>query len=659
MPSPRRVSGKSPPAGDRTNDTVHPEERAAPPTDEPSTTVNDELQVRNSELSQSTTDLTNLINSVGMAMIMLDKVGRIRRFTPMAGGMFSLSASDVGRPIGEARINLEIPSLGDIVADVLATGDSRQYDLLDSQGYWKQLRASAYRADDGAVDGVVLLLADIHELKRDELHLLINEARLRIIHDQAPVGIYELDARGNFRRVNSRLCAITGYAAEALTGKRFSEITHADDLPQIEEGFARLQSGAVATFRAEKRYVRPDGEIVWVDVHRFGVRDVDGSTFVVGLVEDITERVVAEELQAQREARFRELADGTPVLMWAAGPGGFEFVNQAYLRFVGSEERLLGDGWTDYLHPDDRAGVVAAYEHAVAAHAPFERQFRYRAADGGYRWMMSVAVPRFGARGDVIGHLGSTFDIGDFKEAEASLIEADHAKNAFIAMLAHELRNPIAVLVNTAEIMSSPSVSEERMQWARAVLRRQLKHLSRMVDDLLDISRVTQGLIRLQPSTVPLHSVLQTSVDVFLAGHASPDVALTIDIPETPILILGDPMRLEQIFVNLLHNAYKFTPVGGHVHLSVAMPQNGRTPVVEVIVRDDGEGIEEAMLQRIFEPFVQVDTSGGRAHQGLGIGLSLVKSLAELHGGNVRATSLGRNKGSAFIVTLPLPPSGV
>jgi PAS domain S-box-containing protein len=392
-----------------------------------------------------------------------------------------------------------------------------------------------------------------------------------------------------------------------------------------------------------------------VDVHRFLVDD-GRSRFVVGLLEDITERTLAGQREREREARFREVADGVPVLIWSSGADGIEFVNKAYRDFVGADESdLQGSGWIRYVHPDDRDGYHAAFREATTRQAPFEHQFRLRNVEGYYHWVMSLAVHRYNTRGESTGFIGSMFDIGEFKEAEASLLEADAAKNSFIAMLAHELRNPLASLVNAAQILRTERASPEQRDWAQGVLQRQLTNLTRMVEDLLDISRVTRGKIELRQERVELQSILRAATELFQGNGEADRVSLQVHLPAEPIRIVGDPVRLEQIFNNLLNNAFKFTPDGGAVRLEASIGPDGERPGARVVVTDTGEGIAPEMLSHVFDPFVQGPRPSATSQSGLGIGLALVRRLTELHGGSVTVRSGGIGRGSQFIVSLPLP----
>src|SRR2546423_5458761 len=421
------------------------------------------------------------------------------------------------------------------------------------------------------------------------------------------------------------------------------------------EAFERIQNGLLPSVRREKRYVREDGTPVWVELHRFSVPDVAGKpAFIVGIVEDITERKEAEMALRRREARFRSLMNSAPVLIWVSGLEGMEYVNQAYLEFLGVEsQEVLGNAWTYFVHPEDRDRYATAYDEAVRGMQPFEQQFRFRRTDGEYRWMMSIALPQFGAVGKFAGYTGATFDISTLKDAELSLRTADQRKDEFIAMLAHELRNPLAPITNIVQMLKTQQLDAKTLDWAHEVLDRQLRNVGRMVNDLLDVSRISHGKIQLHRERVGLHEIVSRSIDALRPVIDAGLKQVLIEVPTPPVVLFADPVRLEQVIGNLVNNAVKFTPQSGHIWVTATLASDARE--VRINVRDDGDGISAEALPRVFDLFMQGNTSLDRAQGGLGIGLSLVRGLVELHGGTIQAKSDGPGSGSEFIITLPLP----
>jgi two-component system CheB/CheR fusion protein len=377
---------------------------------------------------------------------------------------------------------------------------------------------------------------------------------------------------------------------------------------------------------------------------------IDG---VVIVVVDINEQKGAKQALRESEARFEILADSAPVLIWMSDVDGCKFVNRAFEEFVGEgEPQIRGTNLTSFMHKDDRESFDHAFRDATRKRHSFEIRTRFRRADGEYRWTKTVGMPRFSADGELAGFVGGTFDITDMKEAEAALIELDRGKNEFLATLAHELRNPLAGVRNASRLLGE-SNDHAIIERAHKIIDRQTSHMVRLIDDLLEISRMTQGKIRMRFEQVDLCVVLRQSIDATAGERAAEDQSVTASLPPTGIHVLADSMRLEQIFVNLLQNASKFTPRGGHVWVTLEIEASDEgAPVAVIRIRDDGMGIDASNLPRIFDLFQQAEPAGrGR---GLGLGLTLAKRLVELHEGKIEAFSAGEGRGTEMVVRLPL-----
>jgi signal transduction histidine kinase/CheY-like chemotaxis protein len=287
---------------------------------------------------------------------------------------------------------------------------------------------------------------------------------------------------------------------------------------------------------------------------------------------------------------------------------------------------------------------------------PFHGEVRVRRHDGEWRWIESWGRPRFSPSGEFLGFVGTSADITERKraerkvrESEAALREADRKKDEFLAVLAHELRNPLAPIRNAVHIMRAPGMGQAELAEARDVIDRQVKQLVRLVDDLLDISRITVGRMALQQAVLDLRAVADDALLMSgpLLDEAEHDV--TVHLPPQPVWVRGDGVRLAQVISNLLNNAARYTPRGGSVSLRVT--EEGADALV--LVEDTGVGLSPGVLERIFEPFVQAEGGASRAAGGLGIGLALSRSLTQLHGGTIKATSPGPGHGSCFVVRLP------
>jgi PAS domain S-box-containing protein len=360
----------------------------------------------------------------------------------------------------------------------------------------------------------------------------------------------------------------------------------------------------------------------------------------------------ASAARQESEDPFRVMADCSPVIMWLTDMAGrVEYANRAYREFFDLEPaQTIRFDWGAQLHPDDAEAYIAAFKTAVESRRPFHARARLRRADGQWRWIESSGTPRIDSSGRAIGFAGTSSDITEIYESREALRETDRRKNEFLATLAHELRNPLAPARNSLQIMRMARHDPEIMERALGTLERQIAHMVRLIDDLVDVSRISRGMIELRRERVDLAAVLNNAVEASRPLLDQYGHTFTLKLPGEPLFVDGDPVRLGQIFSNLLHNAAKYTGKGGRIHLSATR----RAGDVIVRVEDNGVGIPDAMLPRIFDMFAQVDRSLDRYSGGLGIGLSVVKRLVEMHEGSVQARSDGPGRGTEFIVQLPI-----
>jgi PAS domain S-box-containing protein len=365
---------------------------------------------------------------------------------------------------------------------------------------------------------------------------------------------------------------------------------------------------------------------------------------------DVIETIRSQQALRESEARFRHMADQAPVLIWLNDRQGCEFVNREYLRFFGCTlEQAQGTGWRQFLHPEDAETYLGAFLEAARERRSFDAQFRARRSDGTYRWLRSMGAPRFADDGAFLGYVGCSIDISEIKASEGLLRQADRRKDEFLATLAHELRNPLAPIRNSLHSLRLEAV-DPRCDGIFALMERQVDHMVRLVDDLMEVSRITRGKIELRRQGVALETLVLEAVEtsrplIDAAGHQ-----LLVEMPADPLMLNADTVRLVQVFANVLNNAAKYTGAGGRI--TIAARRHGDEVVVSV--RDTGQGIAPEALPKIFDLFVQGGDAGLRDQGGLGIGLTLVRRLVEMHGGRVEARSAGRGQGSEFLVTLPL-----
>jgi PAS domain S-box-containing protein len=481
-----------------------------------------------------------------------------------------------------------------------------------------------------------------------------SEEQLRLAVEAGKMGTWEWNIATNQVKWSPALEAIHGLAPGtfACTFAAYQQDIHPEDLAQVSSAIGQtVQLGE--DHQVEYRIIRPDGVIRWVEGRGKLFRDPSGlAVRMIGVCMDITERKRAEEVLRESEQRFRTMADTAPAILWIAeSDASCTFLSRGWYEFTGqTEQEALGFGWLEAMHPEDRDATFRILREANARHEPFAVDYRLRRADGVYRWVVDSARPRFGPAGEFLGFIGSVIDMHERKQAEEALREADQRKDAFLATLAHELRNPLAPIRNAVQILRLAEGDRAITEQARQTIERQLQQMVRLVDDLLDLSRITRNLIELRKERVALADVVRSAVEtsqplIDAAGHD-----LVVTLPPQSVWLNADLVRMAQVVANLLNNAAKYTPERGRIWLTAERHENE----LVVRVRDTGIGIKLETLPHIFDMFTQVDTSRERSRGGLGIGLTLVKSLVEMHGGSVRAASAGPGQGSEFTVRLPV-----
>jgi PAS domain S-box-containing protein len=378
--------------------------------------------------------------------------------------------------------------------------------------------------------------------------------------------------------------------------------------------------------------------------------------FIGELAEGALRHARDQKALRESEERFRMLADNMAQLAWIADERGrMRWFNKRWFDYTGLPPTEPNGTESSFVHPDHRERVVAKIRRCFETGEPWEDTFPIKGKDGSYRWFLSRSHPIRDAAGKVIRWFGTNTDVTEQRLAEEALREVDRRKDEFMSVLSHELRNPLAPIRNSIHLLAHADAVSEQAQRARAVIQRQTEHLARLVDDLLDMTRIAKGKIELCRELLDVASVVRQTGEDMRSVIAGRGLELTLDLPGEPVLVDGDATRLGQVLGNLLQNAAKFTPSGGSVAVSVRAAGGS----AEIRVRDTGVGIAPGVLDRVFEPFFQADDSLARTDSGLGLGLALVKTIAELHGGTARAESGGRGEGAVIMVRLPLAAGAV
>lgn len=481
---------------------------------------------------------------------------------------------------------------------------------------------------------------------RAEDALRRSEATLSDFFENAPIGLHWIDAAGRIVRANRAELAMLGYAEDEYVGRAITDV-HVD--PRVAHDLlARLARGETvrdlpARLRARDgsvRDVRISSNVLWEHGQIVHARC---------FTHDVTERRRAESLLRERTSLLQAISAGTSDLIYVKDRAGrLVLGNPALFAIIGPEEQVIGRAAIDFYPDADQARSIMATDQRVMTTGVAEVTEEDFGPPGDVMTFLSTKAPYRDEHGDIIGLLGISRDITERKRMELSLREADRRKDEFLATLAHELRNPLAPIRSAAELLRVRGTADDVAR-ARQVIERQTQLLTRLVDDLLDVSRITRGKIVLHKMPVALGDVIAAAVETSrplldAAGHT-----LTVTLPPRPVWIEADAVRIGQSISNLLNNAAKFTPRGGTVAICGGI--EGRDVVIRI--RDNGVGIAPSALPDVFDLFSQIDPGLERARGGLGIGLHLVRSFVEMHGGSVSARSEGPGRGSEFVVRLP------
>ena len=499
------------------------------------------------------------------------------------------------------------------------------------------------------------LVSSIPEHQLAELHRLMSEE----IED---VAVFFMDTSGVITVWNRAAEVMKGYPAQEAIGQHLSLLYTDEDKAR---GWALHNLGEALKhgfYKEETWRRRKDGTLFWARIALTALRDHAGKHVGFSKVTvDLTEHKMLELCVKEREETRRVLrAANAGTWTWRPDTGQVEVCDN-FLRLLGHHgegSRVPFETWIGFIHPDDRDRIRTALGQASAAlpRESLSTEMRMCAADGGDRWFHVHADWHRDGEGGHWQLSGVNVDIHVLKTAEAELRgaiaklkEADARKDEFLAMLAHELRNPLAPIRAAAEVLRRSQLDEQRLRRTSEVIARQADHMTSLVDDLLDVSRVTRGLVELTHERLDVRHIITDAIEQ--VGPIVESRRQRLMVHHAPAAaVVGDKKRLVQVVANLLNNAAKFTPEGGRIEVTTE-ETGGR---VRLSVTDDGIGMQSETAERVFDLFAQAERTPDRSAGGLGLGLALVKSLVELHGGTVTAFSAGLGMGSTFTVCLPL-----
>ena len=626
----------------------------------------------------------HLLDVVGQAVIATDLSGRITYWNRFAEKLYGWPAEEVlGRNVVKVIPTDVSREQAMRIMALLQAGESWSGELLaqhrDGIPIPIHVHDSPVYDDNGIQTGIIGTSEDISaririDQEKSRLTLAIEEERMRLDKIVASVPGIVWEAWGEPDSASQRIDFVSEYV-ETMLGYRkeqwlstpnfWLKIVHPEDKERAGREAAAIFAGGKGT--SHFRWLTRDGRVLWVEAQSVAVHDENGHPIGMrGATMDITERKRSENVLRESEERFHIMADTAPVKIWLADTDGkFEYVNKRWLHFTGRTiEEEVGSGWVSNIHPDDLTRCLKVYETSIQARHEFTFEYRLLRHDGEYRWAIFTGVPRRLLDGSIVGYIGTCVDITERKlseEKQADLLAREQAaraaaesanrmKDEFLATLSHELRTPLSAMLGWTWMLRTKSLDDETFERAVETIDRNVHMQTRLIDELLDVSRIITGKLRLEISRAELLPIIEAALDTVRPAAIAKEIDLEVDLDTAAGSIVCDQTRIQQIAWNLLSNAVKFTPKRGCVKVCLRRVDSQ----VEFSVTDTGLGITADFMPFVFDRFRQADSSTTRNYGGLGLGLAIVRHLVELHGGTVSVKSEGPDKGSSFLVALPL-----
>ncbi|MBY0484364.1 PAS domain S-box protein [Nitrosomonas sp.] len=511
---------------------------------------------------------------------------------------------------------------------------------------------------------ISVIITDITERNQGKMELLASEKGFRLLAEGMPQIVWVTRADGWNCYFNQQWVEYTGLTLEESYGHGWNKPFHPNDQQRAWDAWQNAVTNN-DSYSLECRLRRADGIYRWWLIRGVPVLNNEGNiqnwfgtcTDIENIKQAETQIQIAAERERaaaalrESEALYRAIGESIDYGVWVCDSEGRNiYASPSFLKLVGlTQDQCSNFGWGNVLHPDDAESTLSAWQECIRTGGVWDIEHRFRGADGQWHPILARCVPVRDNNGNIKYWAGINLDITEQKKTEALLRESDRRKDEFLAMLGHELRNPLTPISNVAQVLSSFPFQESTLNWATETLNRNVTHITKLVDDLLDVSRITRGLVKIQRERVELVKLLKDLTESILPLIQTKHQTLNLELPTQPIYLQGDPIRLTQVFTNLLNNAIKYTDAGGCIDLSASVECSS----IFVHVRDNGMGIEPQLLPHIFDLFIQETIGLDRSEGGLGLGLTLAKKLVELHGGQITAHSQGVNQGSQFLIQLP------
>lgn len=529
---------------------------------------------------------------------------------------------------------------------VRTTSCEAEFRLRHASGTYRYVNVRAVILDEpreGSTEWIGTI-RDIHQRRTAEEALASKEIELRLILNAVPARIAYLNADAELQWANRNFTEWFDFHGD-IKGRSLEDVMPREVVATLYKPLQVARRGFVS--QEEWMEIHPVQGLRWTTTTFSPDLDEQGRVRgVISLCMDSTQRHETEDALRRSDAEHRTLAENVPHMVWMADDrGALQYCNSRWLEYTGHPST---GHFADPMHPSDRREAERAFGDATRSRTELGIEVRYRrASDGAYRWHLVRAMPLLHAEGNILRWYGTCTDIEDQKVAQETLREAHSRTNHFLATLSHELRNPLAALMASTAVLEHAVADDDRRRESVRAIQRQSWHLKKLMDDLLDISRITLGKIQMATAIVDLSEICRHVCEDFSEKADRYGVSLDCEVPEEPLLVQGDPTRIRQCIDNLVSNAIKASAHNMKVRVRARL--DGR--FAEIVVMDEGVGVEEDARATIFLPFSQADEWRNR---GLGLGLSIVSRLVELHGGSVWVESAGRNMGATFGVRLPL-----
>ncbi len=640
------------------------------------TTVNDELQIRNAELLQAANDLNNILSSVDIPIALVGSDSKIRRFTPNASKPLKIIPADVGRPIGDIKPDIHIQHLDKIVSEVMKTSVIKEMDAQDGTGKWHRLQVRPYRTVENKIDGAVIAFIEIDTLKRNAEELKRSRDDCIAIIEGLAIPLLVINAERRIKLANQAFCNNFQSPRSEIEGKYIFELGNGTwNIPKLIGILNKTftESSTFQNVEIEQDFPKIGKRVLLLSATKTQLTG-SGESAILLAIEDLTDRRLNEIKLRESEEKYKGiLASSYDGIMVTDQNGLIKFVNHKFEEMFGyAPNELLDQNYERLIPARNREKHKGNHANYVAHPTPREMGKGlelYGIRKDGTEFPIDVSLSPVRTQYDVLVTC-IVRNISEVKKIEqernrilarerelrSEAEQTNRIKDEFLATLSHELRTPLTTILTWSQILSLGMAEGEKLKQGIQVIERSAKSQSQLIDDLLDVSRIHSGKLLLNISEIDPAEIIHAALEVVHPLALMKSIEIETEFNSIDGRVLADPARLQQVIWNLLTNAIKFSHKNSKILVKVDQVPKDTIQAARIQISDSGCGIKAEFLPHIFERFTQADSSTTRTYGGLGLGMSIVKSLIEMHGGTVKAESPGVGKGSIFTLTLPLKP---